>query len=171
MRIVKLPRVELDYIAAARRPRAVGIALLLASLICAGSVLERYLEARTAGERFVAARALLPGEHHATRKRSTGDQMKHAQAVVGQLALPWAAMIRSVEMADSPEVALMQMEPDPRERRLRVMAEAKNEQSMLEYVRRLGLANDLTDVHLANHQILLEDPKHPYQFTALARLR
>lgn len=171
MRVVKLPRVELDYVAAPRRPRAAGIALLLASLICAGAVLERYLDARSATEDIAAARALLPGERRATRQRRSGDQMKHAQAVVGQLALPWAAMIRSVEKADSPDVALLQMEPDPRERRLRLMAEAKSEQAMIEYVRRLGLSSNLADVHLANHQILLEDPKRPYQFTALARLR
>jgi hypothetical protein len=169
---VSLPRAELDYVAAPRRARAAGYALLAFSIACAGVLLERYRTAKLESAGIESARALLPGERRAAPSaRGAGEDLRQAEAVVRQLALPWAAMIHAVEDAASAEVAVMQMEPDARERRLRLSAEAKDETAMLEYLRRLGRADALTDVQLASHQIVLEDARRPVQFSVLARLR
>lgn len=171
---MSLPRAELDYVAAPRRPRAAGYTLLALSLACAGVLLERYRDVRLETAALASARALLPGERRAGRQdanRGIDEELKQAEAVLRQLALPWAAMIHAVESAAGDDVVLLQMEPDARERKLRLMAEVKNEQAMLEYLRRLGLAEALAEVHLASHQVVLEDPRRPIQFTALARLR
>ena len=168
---MRLPRAELDYVAAPRRARAAGLALLALSLACAGILLERYRSAKLDAAAIESAQALLPGERRAARARGADEEIRLAEAVVRQLALPWAAMIHAVEDAAGPDVAVMQMEPDARDRKLRIGAEARDEQAMLEYLRRLGRADALTDVQLASHQVQLEDAHRPVQFSVLARLK
>lgn len=168
---MSLPRAELDYVAAPRRASAAGFALLALSLACAGVLLERYRGVKLESAGIESARALLPGERRAAPRRGADEELKQAEAVVRQLALPWAAMIHAVEGAASADVAVLQMEPDARERKLRLTAEARDEQGMLGYLRRLGRADTLSDVHLASHQVVLEDTRRPIQFSVLARLR
>jgi len=171
---MSLPRAELDYVALPRRMRAPGLALLVLSLACAGVLLERHRAVKLEAAGIESARALLPGERKTGRhdaRESADEDIKQAEAVVRQLALPWAAMIHAVEGAASADVAVLQMEPDARERKLRLTAEARNEEAMLEYLRRLGREKGLADAHLASHQVVPEDPRRPIQFTVLAKFR
>jgi len=168
---MRLPRAELDYVAPPRRARAAGLALLAASLACAGVLLERYRNVKLESASIESARALLPAERLATPRKNSDEDFKQAEAVIRQLALPWASIIHAVEGAASPDVAVLQMEPDARERKLRVTAEARNEDAMLEYLRHLGGERALANAHLASHQVVLEDARHPIRFTVLATHR
>lgn len=174
MRPIRLPRVELDYIAAPRRARAAGFGLLALALACSGVLLERYRSVKLEAAGIESTRALLPGEPRSPQRdarRSGDEEFKQAEAIVRQLALPWAAMIHAVEGAASADVAVLHMEPDARERRLRITAEARNEEAMIEYLRRLGRQPTLSDAHLASHQVVLEDARRPIQFTLMAKFR
>jgi len=169
---MSLPRADLDYVAPPRRPRAAGIALLAIALGAAGILLQRYYEVRAEIGRIEATQDLLAGERRpAVARKSLDEEVKNAEAVVRQLALPWAAMVQAVEGASSPNVALLQMQPDAQQRQLRLTAEARSEKAMLEYLERLAAARILADVHLASHQVMLEEPRRPIQFTVLARLK
>jgi hypothetical protein len=171
VKLATLPRLHLDYVAPARRPRAAGVALLVLSLAVAGVLLERYREVKLQAGRIEAAQALLPAERRAAPRKSMDEEAKGAEAVVRQLALPWAAMIHAVEGAATPDVALLQMQPDAQQRQLRLTAEARSEKAMLDYLERLTRSAALADVHLASHQVMLEEPRRPIQFSVLARLR
>ena len=143
-------------------------------MACAVALLERYRDVRHEAAGIESARALLPGERKSGRndaRKGADEDLKQAETVMRQLALPWAGMIHAVEGAASADVAVLQMEPDARERRLRLTAEARNEEAMLEYLRRLGRENGLSDAHLASHQVVAEDPRRPIQFTVLAKFR
>jgi hypothetical protein len=168
---MSLPRADLDYVAPPRRLRAPGWALLVLSLACAVALLEHFRGVKLEAAGIESARALLPGERKTAPRKGTEEDLKQAETVVRQLALPWAGMIHAVEGAASADVAVLQMEPDARERRLRLTAEARNEEAMLEYLRRLGREKGLSDAHLASHQVVAEDPRRPIQFTVLARFR
>jgi len=168
---MSLPRAELDYVAAPRRMRAPGLALLVLSIGCAGALLEHYRGVKLEAAAIESARALLPGERKAAPRKTSDEDVKQAETVLRQLDLPWASMIHAVEGAASADVALLQMEPDARERRLRLTAEARSEEAMLEYLRRLGGEKDLADTHLASHQVVAEDPRRPIQFTVMAKFR
>lgn len=168
---MRLPRAELDYVAPPRRPRALGLALLAFSIACAGVLLERYRDVKLETAGIESARALLPGERRAAPRNNAGENLKQAEAVVRQLALPWTSMIHAVEGAASADVAVLQLEPDARERKLRISAEARNEEAMIEYLRRLGRENALASAHLASHQVVLEDARRPIQFTVMAMFR
>ena len=114
--------------------------------------------------------ALLKSQPGAARKNIDGE-LKNAEAVMRQLALPWKEMVGAVEKAARPEIAVLQMQPDAQQRQLRLTAEAPNEKAMLDYLARLADAPVLADVYIASHQVLLEEPRRPIQFTVLARLR
>ena len=169
---MSLPRAELDYVAPPRRPRVAGIALLAISLGVAGVLLARYKEVRLEIERIGATQDLLAGERRpAQSSKSLDEEVKNAEAIVRQLALPWAAMVQAVEGASRRDVALLQMQPDAQQRQLRLTAEAHSERAMFEYLERLAAAPVLAEVHLASHQVMLEEPRRPIQFTVLARLK
>jgi hypothetical protein len=169
---MSLPRAELDYVAPPRRPRAAGIALLAVALGVGGFLLERYKDVKSEIGRIEAGQDMLAGERRpAVARKSIDDEIKSAEAVVRQLALPWAAMVHAVEGASAPEVAVLQMQPDAQQRQLRLTAEARNERAMLDYLERLAAAQVLGDVHLASHQVMLEEPRRPIHFTVLARLK
>jgi hypothetical protein len=166
-------RVELDFVASPRRLRWLGYALLAAALLVAGDLIVRYHAAHTEIERRATARGLLGDERRAPPalpKARLDEQMRAAQGVVHQLALPWPAMIHALEGAATPDVAILQLQPDAPQRLLRVTAEARNEAAMFDYLRRLSVARGLTDAHLVNHQVQLDDPQRPIQFAVQARL-
>ena len=168
---MSLPRLQLDYHAPSRPRRGLGAAVLLAAVLTAFLLVERYRDLRGEIAALDEARALLPAERRTPPRKGLAEELKSAEAVVQQLALPWSDMVRAVEAAGSPEVAVLHLEPLGRERRLRLGAEAKSEEAMLAYVRALAGSPALAEVHLAAHQVVLEDPQRPLQFTVAARLR
>ncbi|MGH8725599.1 MAG: hypothetical protein ACREU1_12130, partial [Burkholderiales bacterium] len=97
------------------------------------------------------------------------EQMKSAQATVRQLALPWPQLIDSLERAALKEVAVLHIQPDAQNRVLRVTAEARREELMLEYLRRVG--RSFSEVHLVSHLVREDDPARPIQFSLQASFR
>jgi hypothetical protein len=99
------------------------------------------------------------------------EQMKEAQSVLRQLALPWAQIVESLENAAMPDVAVLQVQPEAQQRLLRVTAEAKGEETMFRYLRRLAAAEGFSDVHLVSHQVREDDPRRPLQFSLQVSFR
>ena len=171
---MKPRRLELDYVAAARRPRALGLLVLVVGIASAAALLERYRTVDMELQRIEAGRVLLGPAERALRARSPQrleEEAKRVEAVLRQLALPWGAIIESVEGATTADVALLQLQPDAQQRQLRLGAEARSQQAMLEYLQRLAAARALSEVHVVNHQLQVEDPHRPVRFTVQASLR
>jgi hypothetical protein len=167
-------RLEIDYIAPPRQPRVPGFAVLAVAILAAGMLVERYREVKIELQRIEAQQGLLGTEKRAARavpRERIEEEVKSAEAVLRQLALPWSTIIETIEGATTEDVALLQMQPDAQQRQLRLAAEARNQEAMLEYLRRLAAAKALADVHVVNHQVQMEDPQRPIQFTVQALLR
>ena len=165
---------QIDYIARPRRPRLAGFVLLAVSLTAAGVLVERYRDAKVELERAEAGRGLLNAERRPARpvpRERLQEEAKSAEAVLRQLALPWSAMIETVEEAATADVAILQMQPDAQQRQLRLAAEARTQEAMLEYVRGLVAAKSLADVHIVSHQVQVDDPRRPVHFTVQASLK
>jgi Tfp pilus assembly protein PilN len=94
--------------------------------------------------------------------------MKQIDQVLSQLETPWGSIFQAVESASSKQIALLGLQPDTQQRLLRIVAEARSQDDMLEYVKRLGDSSGLSDVHLVNHQIQTQDPNRPLRFTVQA---
>jgi len=170
---MKPHRLELDYVAPPHRSPWAGVAVLALALGVAASVTVHYGSVRRELTAAEAARGLL-GEARPARaipRERLEDERRQVEAIVRQLTLPWAQMIETIEGASTGEVAVLQMQPEAEQRRLRLTGEAKNREAMLKYVRRLDEAKTLSEVHLVSHQVQLDDPSRPVQFALQASFR
>ena len=152
-------------------------AVLLAAGIAAALLLwndYRQLAAETA-----AAEASLEATGKAARKIAAPSlpaaevqravlEVKLASEVMAQLKLPWNDLFVSVESAKLPDVALLAVESDTEKRRVKISAEAKDLQGMLDYLRFLGTQPTLTEIYLQSHQYQQQDPQHPVRFVISA---
>jgi len=164
---------ELDFVAAPRRPRLAGLFVMVVAVAVAGMLVHRHWDAQQRLQRLEAADSLLrssPAPRIAPRERLE-DQVKSAQAVVRQLALPWAELIDSLERSAMREVSVLHVQPDAQQRLMRVTAEARGEAQMLEYLRRVKAARGFSEVHLLSHQVREDDPLRPIQFSLQASFR
>jgi len=171
---MRTARLELDYLAAPRRMPWPGIALLTASLALGGYLGERYRDGREALVRLEAQTGLLSPERGPVRalpRERLEAETKAAEAVVRELTVPWGTLIGTLEAASTRQVALLQLQPDADQRRLRLTAEARDRDSMFRYVERLEAAPALAEVHLVSHQVQNDDPQRPIQFSLQALLR
>jgi hypothetical protein len=169
---VKPRRLELDYLVPRRRARWPGVLVLLVSLALAGTLVGRWREAQIELVRLDAG-GIVAHERRAAPvpEARLAEEARNAEAVVRSLTLPWAALVRAVEQASTREVALLALQPDPQARLLRLTAEARHREAMFAYVRRLGTAEGLAEVHLVSHQVSRDDPQRPLQFSVQATLR
>jgi hypothetical protein len=171
---MKPRRLELDYVAAARRPLWLGVLILAVSLGIGAELFARYRAAQLELERLRAAASLVGPERRPARavpKERLDEEVRAAEAVVRQLTLPWAALVQTIERAATREVAILQLQPDAQTRVLRLTAEARSREAMFDYVRRLGAARTLSDVHIVSHQVQLDAPQRPIQFAVQAAIK
>ena len=167
-------RLELDFIAPSRRRRWAGYLLLAVSLFVAADMMVRHRAVRLELERIEVAQGLLGTERRVPRpvpKERVDELAKNVEAVVRQLTLPWATLIGALEDVATKDVALLQLHPEAQQRVLRVTAEARHQEAMLEYARRLAAAKGFADVHLVSHQVREDDPQRPIQFSLQASFR
>jgi len=166
-------RVELDYVAAARRPRWPGVAVLLLSLLLATWLLARYRDAQVEVVRLEAQGGLAAQRplRAPPPQARLDEESRAAEAVVRQLSVPWATLIAAIEQTATKDVAILQLQPDVEQGLLRLTAEARRRDAMFEYLRRLSAAKGLAEVHLVSHQVQETDPQRPIQFAVHAAMR
>ena len=147
--------------------------MLAVSLALAAWLSERYLDARVEVARLETQSGLVAPERPAKPipREKMEEEARNAEAVVRQLTLPWAALIGTIEQAATRDVAILQLQPDAETRLLRLTAETRHREAMFDFVRRLGAAQGLADVHLVSHQVQREDPQRPVQFSIQASIR
>lgn len=169
-----MKRLELDFIAAPRRSLWPGVALLAIALSVAGALGARYHNVKAELERLETAGGLLSPDRRLQRaipRERVEEEAKHVESVVRQLTLPWASLVGTIEAAATRDVAILQLQPDAQQHLLRLTAEARHQDAMLEYLRRLVAASVLTDVHVVSHQVQQEDPRRPVQFAVQASFK
>jgi hypothetical protein len=172
--VSRIGRLELDYIAPARRPLWPGLLLLAVSLALAAATLLEYRDVKVELARVEAASGLIGPARAPARalpKERLEAEVKSAEAVVRQLTVPWGALVQALEQAATRDVAVLALQPDAENRILRLTAEARHREAMFEYLRRLGAAKGLADVHLLSHQVARDDPQRPIQFSVQAVLK
>ena len=171
---MKPRRLELDHLAPLRKPRWPGYALLAVSLIVAAEMAQRYREAQVELERHATTQGMLgakrPPPPRASKQR-IDEEVKEVDAVTRQLTLPWGALIESMESAGTQDVAILQLQPEAQQRVLRIIGEARSQDAMVDYLKRLADARGFAQVHLLSHQVQQDDPQHPVQFAAQASFK
>ncbi len=154
--------------------RGAAILALLAALGCAAwvwhGVQTRETQVavwRTRVEQGEAQVGLSQGA--ARQGRSPAISVAQAQRynrVVKQLNTPWSRILSTLEAASVPEVALLSIEPQAQDARLRLVAEARTLASLLHYMDQLGKMPAVGRVTLVKHDTNERDEQRPVRLTA-----
>ncbi|MTV41569.1 hypothetical protein [Duganella radicis] len=91
-------------------------------------------------------------------------QASFVNGAIMQLNLPWRDLQDAVLAATPRTVALVAMEPDPRKRILKITAETKTSDDMVDYVAALKEQESFSGVILTRHEINDADPNRPLRF-------
>lgn len=91
------------------------------------------------------------------------------QATVTALTIPWNGLLLAVEKSDTQEIALLNLEPSSKKQQLILSGEAKNLQSVLDYIQNLEAQPMLEKVYLQKHHVDEVNAFKPVRFTLLAQ--
>lgn len=97
-------------------------------------------------------------------------QAAAVNAAIAQLNLPWLALQDALATATPPTIALLALEPDARKQVLKITAETRSSDAMIDYIVQLKQQELFgTGVHLLRHEINELDPSKPLRFQLEAR--
>jgi nitrate reductase NapAB chaperone NapD len=171
--LLRLPRLDLDYVARRRIPWA-GFLVFATALLFAGFLLESQRQTRIDAMAVKAELERAGAERRPARpisRERLEEETRSAQAVVRQLNFPWAGMVQAIEKAAIRDVALLQLQPNADARTLRLVAEARESEAMFEFLRRLGTVGGLSEVHLVNHQVRRDDSPRSIRFSVIVSMK
>jgi len=95
-------------------------------------------------------------------------ETEQANTVILALSLPWKELFEALEASQTNEVAVLAIEPNAQKGVVRISAEAKKLESMLNYVASLQKIALFREVLILNHQIQDQDPEKPIRFVLQA---
>jgi Tfp pilus assembly protein PilN len=95
-------------------------------------------------------------------------EVKQANDVLAQLALPWESLFKDIESSSQNHVALLAIEPDSEKRVIKITGEAKNFDAMLGYIQFLQKKESLTGVYLQSHHVEERMAEKPVRFVLVA---
>ena len=162
---------------AARLARTVILATGMALLATSGTILVQRWHTLAALRTQAEDLRLLTKRSAGALRARAGDspeieaEIRRANAVLEGLNLPWPQLLDAIESTRSENVALLSIQPDVRQRTVRLTAEAKSLGDALDYARRLGSHPRLKAVHFVNHEIVQQDPQKPVRVQLLAEWR
>jgi len=162
---------SLDYLRDSPTRPWIGIVVLFSGLLISAALVQHYRGLQVELAELQAAEGLMRADLRPVAALSSSmqeEEFKRVNAMLNQLSLPWGEIFAAVEKAATRNVALLQMEPDAQKRLLKITAEARDHNAMLEYVRRLAEDKAFSNVHLLNHQVQARHPQRPVQFAVQA---
>lgn len=165
--------IELDFLQPAGPGLRLGpLLLLVGGLLAMGTlVVERNLadtirarETQIEEVRSLSRRAMPALQGKESDTPELRDEIKKANAVLGQLNVPWSDLFAAIESAQDPEVALLSVQPDPRGSSVSVSGQGRTLQAVLDYLVRLQRTQRLRDVVLVSHELKAKEPGRPVAF-------
>ncbi|HTN94274.1 MAG TPA: hypothetical protein VMJ33_06830 [Gallionella sp.] len=171
-----MPALNLDYIAGGRfnwpgmLVLAIGVTVLFLSIwhyralsteIYSHEVLVSRLQERVNGGPVSPGAEMRDAEQIAR-------EIRQANAAILALSLPWKDLFDAFEANRAKDVAVLAIEPDAQKGIVRITAEGRNFESMLNYISSLQKIALFREVVILNHQIQERDPQKPVRFVAQA---
>ncbi|MDP1633838.1 MAG: hypothetical protein Q8L69_04050, partial [Gallionellaceae bacterium] len=84
---------------------------------------------------------------------------------------PWGRLLKVLESSAGEDVALLAVEPDTTNYQVKLEAEARNWDAMIDYVGKLDGGGAFSKASLVSHQVDKSDPQIPIRFVVLCELR
>ena len=176
--MAQVPAIGLDFVRPAARASRLAPLLLLAGAVLAIVVAEGHRQASSAvqarQERLdelqrMSRRSLPAIEGRASDSPEMREQIKRANVVLAQMNVPWSELFAAVESAQDGSIAVLSVQPDPREQSIVLGGMARGLESVLAYMSRLEQTQRLVDVVLASHEVKVKEPGQPVEFALTAR--
>lgn len=159
-----------------RHINGLSMVLMLLGLGIATYVYQQYQTAQTAHNAAqIALNAVAPQAKKIKTKKKivqpvlSKAELKQAEETAAFLDIQWQALFSGLEQLKMRHVALLSIEPSVKKQRLILTGQAKNMQSILDYVASVETLPMLSRVHLQKHQVEEEVPFKPVSFTIVAR--
>jgi hypothetical protein len=145
-----MQRLDLDFVRSARGSRRAGWVLLALALGVTGDMAYRFTELKASLDRNeqVVARA----QPRRGAPQVGADELAAARDTVARLGLPWARLFGALEGAASEDVALLAIEPDPKNGTVKISGDSKDYLAALTYVMNLSRSDALSHVQLVRHE-------------------
>lgn len=157
-------RLRIEFSGRRLPPRASSALLFLIGISVAAAAAwdyaEAYGEQRTAAQALAGARLQARGPSFTLPPR----QIDALNRSVRQLNLPWQPLLAAIEERLSEHVTLLSLEPDASARLLRLQAEAKSANDMVDFVEALNSDERFVSAKLTRHEINDSDRNRPYRF-------
>ncbi|HUO94935.1 MAG TPA: hypothetical protein VMT92_01775 [Steroidobacteraceae bacterium] len=166
-------RVRLDFVAPVHEARGQGIALCVlgvATALAVGVAFEMKFSERNELDATLSAISMSARPQGPAALRSAED----ASAIERELSIPWSQLLAELEAAShdsASTIALLQVEPDPTKRIVKITAEARTLPAALEYLQRLQKSPLLRYPMLESHERKKDDPEHPVRVKLAAEWR
>lgn len=170
---MRAERLDLDFAPSARHVQPLGVALLGAGLVAllagafvwsqawsAQAAQAGTLAALDSREADVAARASRPASAAAGELARQRASLRVARG----LQTPWSDLLSALESAPHEHVALLAIEPSLARQLVRLSAEARDPDAMLDYLAALQADARLAQVVLVSHQVQAQAPGKPVRF-------
>ena len=166
-------RLTLDFAAppAAARSGRILLGLGVVALVAGGISFGLAWEQRQRERAELVALAERGGAQHRNARNATAADagaMRVAALVSRDLSAPWPELMRSMEASRSRDIALVRIEPIAARGSLRITADARHADAMIDYLEQLR-AQGLAEVALTSHQVQEKQPGTPIRFQAQAR--
>ena len=175
---MRLERIELDFASATRRASRVGVALVVMgcmALALGGLSLTGAWAAHAESQRAAAAadapraRAAAPTPAESLLTPAELTLERQIGGIARALQTPWSELLAALEAAASPAVALLTVEPASTQQTVRLSAQARDPQAMLNYLAALQADRRLSQVTLTAHELPGEPAGAPVRFQHQAR--
>jgi len=164
----------LEFVPRRRHVTPAGALLLVVGLAAAAGVLveHRAMEARQAGLALKLAETNRNAERAAPLSAAAEQRLLESGGrIVQQLGTPWTGLLAELEQASRAsggDVAVLGVEPDQDEHRVRIRGESRNLALALAYVERLQALHMLRHPMLDSHEVQTDDSEHPVRFAMSA---
>ncbi len=175
---MRIRSVSLDYVKSTT-PSLIGIVLLIMGVILAIGCWRIYDGLSSTNQELdnkiahlQSGRNSLPSAAAPRVEKLSDEQLaaiKDAHNVVDFLYLPWSAIFDALEEASEPDVALLSIEPDAKRREVKITAQAKDTNTLFDYLKRLNNSSKLSGAFLVRHELTEDENKqHPILFVVIA---
>lgn len=159
-------RLNIDFSPTRPRTSARSLLLLAGAILALGSAawgcLIEFKAVQTANDRLHAAQLKRAEE----RIVLTPIKTEAINRAIRQLNLPWDALFAGIESRLNERVSLLSLEPDASTRVLRIQAEAKLPEDMLDFIDSIDDQKFFRGATLVRHEIVESDRNKPIRFTA-----
>ncbi|BBR54260.1 MULTISPECIES: pilus assembly protein [Pseudomonas] len=169
-------RLDLEFQPAPGSPIAWSLLTLGCAVLAAMLLIEQHLQDEQADlqarvhllEQQLGRRPVSAAPLSSAASREQAEQLAQMRSVSQQLQRPWQQLFAMLEGMPQEDVALLSLTPDARKGQVRIAAEARNLEAMLQYHQRLERSEELRDVSLLNHEVVTGQPEHPVRFNLTA---